>query len=273
MDATGHQKPQPRRCARDRATVRRADARSYHRRGMAAIAGCVGLSRGDRIAQLTRALECMAPRGGGETRVWELPSCALAVAFNQGHAQGALIQTHNPEVCIAVDGLIFNEDELSEEFGLQRQTGIDALARLYRLAGPALMQKLDGNFAIALWDEPNSMLILARDDVGSKPLHYAINGSTLLFASDIRGLRRLDDFRVQPDVQAIDDYLTTTYVAPPRTLVAGVTQVRHGQYLAFRQGRMIEECTYIKPATHTFTSGSGEDWSRELERLLLSSVS
>src|SRR5437773_6950979 len=199
---------------------------------MAAIAGCVGLSRGDRIPQLTRALECMAPRGGGETRIWESPSCALALAFNQGHAQGAFIQ--NPDVCMVVDGLIFNEDRLTEEFGLQPQSGIDALARLYRLAGPGLIPKLDGNFAIALWDEPNSMLVLARDPVGSKPLHYAINNSTLLFASDIRGLRRLDDFRVQPDVQAIDDYLTTTYVAPPRTLVAGVSQVRHGQYLAFR---------------------------------------
>src|SRR5205807_1741623 len=112
---------------------------------------------------------------------------------------GKLIRTNHPVVCIAIDGLIFNTMELVREFCIQQQEGIDTLLHLYRLLGADFISKLRGNYALAIWDETEDTLVLGRDSIGNKPLHYALTKSSVIFASDLRALRPLNDFRIDAD--------------------------------------------------------------------------
>ena len=91
-------------------------------------------------------------------------------------------------------------------------------------------------------------------------------------ASEIRGFRAFDGFRFKPDFQTIDNYLAYSYAIPPRTLALDIKQVRHGEYIIFNKGRLVNESIFVRPATRILTSGNEKEWATELERQLSASV-
>ncbi|HYN44677.1 MAG TPA: hypothetical protein VER35_01630, partial [Candidatus Limnocylindrales bacterium] len=70
----------------------------------------------------------------------------------------------------------------------QSHSDTEVLLHLYRLEGAAMLSRLRGMFAIAIWDEREQSLFLARDHFGIKPLYYADNGKTIRFASQVKAL-------------------------------------------------------------------------------------
>jgi asparagine synthase (glutamine-hydrolysing) len=241
---------------------------------MAAISGYLSLSgEPPSNRRIRSSLAHMSSRGGTESDVFMSQKIGLGISFNKTHAQGKLIRTNDPVVCIAIDGLIFNAMELVREFCIRQQEGIDTLLHLYRLLGLDFISKLRGNYALAIWDETEDTLVLGRDSIGNKPLHYALTKSSVIFASDLRALRPLNDFRIDADFRAIDDFLSLTYVPPPRTLARGIREVGHGRYIVIRNGKIICERLYSTPPASTFKGGTENVWAEELEELLVSSVS
>ncbi len=103
------------------------------------------------------------------------------------------IFNENRKIAVVFNGEIYNFLELKKELqdqGHQFSTNTDTevLVHLYEEEGERFLEKLNGMFALALWDEDQKKLILARDRLGQKPLYYSFQNNTLIFASELKSL-------------------------------------------------------------------------------------
>ncbi|HET7572835.1 MAG TPA: asparagine synthase (glutamine-hydrolyzing) [Gaiellaceae bacterium] len=127
------------------------------------------------------------------------------------------------DVTAVFNGELYNYAELREELTAAghrvRGTGdTPVLPHLYEEHGAAFVERLDGMFAIALWDAPRERLLLARDRLGKKPLVWTrLDDGTLAFASELKALLAVPGVRAEPDLAALDAYLALQYVPGDRT--------------------------------------------------------
>jgi asparagine synthase (glutamine-hydrolysing) len=151
------------------------------------------------------------------------------------------ITNEDGSVVVVCNGEIYNYRELAEGLrarGHRFRSGsdVEVLVHLYEERGPDFVRLLRGMFAFALWDERKRRLVLGRDRLGIKPLHFTSDGHRLLFASEIKALlvggaeRRLD-------LEALHHYLTLSYVPAPWTVYAGVHKLLPGHLLIVEGGQ------------------------------------
>jgi asparagine synthase (glutamine-hydrolysing) len=91
--------------------------------------------------------------------------------------------------------------------------------------GPAFFEKLNGMFAIGAWHKPTKTLWLSRDRYGIKPLYYWFKNGVLLFASEIKSFMQHPSFKVEVDLDALNEYFTFQNLFTYRTLFKGVTML------------------------------------------------
>src|SRR5207249_149240 len=96
-----------------------------------------------------------------------------------------------------------------------------------------MIERLNGMFAFALLDRRKASLLLARDRMGIKPLHYAIDGERFVFASELKALLQDTALRKGIDPVALDEYLEYEFVPSPRSIVRGVNKLRPGHTLSW----------------------------------------
>jgi asparagine synthase (glutamine-hydrolysing) len=97
-------------------------------------------------------------------------------------------------------------------------------------------------FAIALWDRAHDRLVLARDRIGKKPLHYvSLPDGSLAFASELKALLLLPRLRRELDPQALDAYLALQYVPGVETGVAGIRRLAPGHILVWENGAVTTQ--------------------------------
>jgi len=119
---------------------------------------------------------------------------------------------------------------------LTTHTDTELLPHLWEDFGEGMFDKLRGQFAIALWDERNQRLVLARDRFGICPLFWAGRDGWLLFASEIKGLLASGLVDARPDLRGIDQVFTYMSLPGPLTCFAGVQQLRPGWLLDVQRG-------------------------------------
>lgn len=143
-------------------------------------------------------------------------------------------------IALVQNGEIFNHVELRAE--AQRRgvrfhsdhSDTEVLLRLYEREGLGFLPRLNGMFAIAIWDgrDPeNPRLHLVRDRIGVKPLFVHDDGRQVLFGSEIKAVLTALPGRPALDLPALQHYLAYNYVPPPFTLFAGVRHVMPGTVL------------------------------------------
>lgn len=145
-------------------------------------------------------------------------------------------------VCIVFNGEVYNFRELRT--GLERdghtfqtQSDTEVVLQGYLRDGEGIFNRLDGMFAIAIWDRRSSSLLLARDRFGEKPLYYTHNGKRLLFGSELKSLLQAPDCPREVDDDALRAYHTYGYVPCPLTVFAGVHKLPPAHYLRYRDGK------------------------------------
>jgi asparagine synthase (glutamine-hydrolysing) len=152
------------------------------------------------------------------------------------------MQTEDGRFVIAFNGEIYNYKELREELeraGVQFKTHSDTevILQLHAKFGDAVVARLNGIFAYAIWDKQQRRLFLARDRAGIKPLYYCKSSLGVAFASEIKSLFASGIVQPRLDQSRVAEYLVFRQVAGPQVLFADVDVLPPGHTLEVLQGR------------------------------------
>lgn len=145
-------------------------------------------------------------------------------------------------VQVVFNGEIYNYRELRTELAAHghsfaSDSDTEVIVHAYEQWGVGSFGRLNGIFAIAIWDAEQDKLVLARDHLGVKPLFYSSEGSRLVFGSELKPLLTL-----LPAVPAIDPtsvalYLRYQYVPTPRSIFSGVEKLAPAHYIQIQRGQ------------------------------------
>jgi len=189
---------------------------------------------------LERMTRLLAHRGPDDAGYLEQGSVAL------GHRRLSIIDLseagHQPmanddqSVWIAYNGECYNYRELARALKaqgalLRSQSDTEVLLRLYEREGERFLQKIEGMFALAIWDARRQTLIVARDRIGVKPLFYYSDRRHFLFASEMKALLADPAVPCELDVSALGDFFHLLSIPDPRSVLKGVAKLMPGHYL------------------------------------------
>ncbi len=174
------------------------------------------------------------------------------------------------------NGELYNFKELRRELesrGHLFRTRSDAeiLPHLYEERGAGLVDPVNGMFGLAVWDEKERSLVLARDRMGEKPLYYARAGKSFLFGSELKAILAHPEVVRRIDRSSLAKYLAHDYVPAPHTIIEGVAKLEPGQLLVWRAGRLEKKNYWDLPRAAEAYVGE-EEAASELLRLLEKSV-
>ena len=133
-------------------------------------------------------------------------------------------------IWIVFNGEIYNFQELKEDLEkkghrFKSRSDTETIVHLYEELGEGVVEKLRGMFAFAIWDRRKQELFLARDRVGKKPLHYWTDGRTFRFGSEIKAITEDPQVPREPDLEALDHYLSFGYCPSPETAFKGIRKL------------------------------------------------
>src|SRR5712691_2089329 len=143
-------------------------------------------------------------------------------------------------VAVIQNGEIYNFKELRRDLEAKghrfsSSTDTEVLVHLYEELGESCFEKLEGMYAIAIWDEPRKRLLLARDRFGEKPLYYFEDKGSIAFASELRSFGHCPFFTNELDWASLDQFLTLGYILAPRSPFVRTQKLLPGHYLVFDQ--------------------------------------
>ena len=128
--------------------------------------------------------------------------------------------------------------------GSSSRTDTEAILHLYEEEGPDCVRRLEGMFALAIWDGRRRELFLARDRVGVKPLYFAHQPGGLVFGSEIKALLEHPAVGRDLDEAAFFDYLTFAFTPPPATMYRGISKLAPAEWMIVRSDGSIERARY-----------------------------
>jgi asparagine synthase (glutamine-hydrolysing) len=227
-----------------------------------ALAGVFAPRTAHAATALAARLELALAPDGTARRLEDGP---LALAWTQGGAPGVHVLADG--VACVLDGHVYNLAELAGE---PVADAASALARLYARHGVDLLPRLRGDFALVLWDRDAGTGLLARDQLGGRPLHVHRMGDSLAFASELRNLARLLPATPAPDEQAFEHWLSTSTHAGDRTLLRGVHTLEPAHYVELSRGGASAPRRYWEPAFRG--PAGGDDAVAAVSRALVRAV-
>ncbi len=178
---------------------------------------------------------------------------------------------------IVYNGEIFNYIELRAELEqrghrFSTQTDTEVVLHLYEDEGPACLQRLNGQFALAIWNTRKRSLFLARDRVGIRPLFYTLQRSQLIFGSEVKSIFGSGKVSAAINPQALREVFTFWSAQSPRTIFAGVQELPPGHYLLAEDGRIALRSYWQLEMIPEAPERSAEACCEELETLLIDST-
>ena len=217
---------------------------------MCGICGRLAVGNGERtdrsvLDEMVRRLTHRGPDGNGVyvSGPIALGHTRLSIIDLESGAQP--LANEDESIWVVFNGEIYNYAELREQLigrghRFRTHSDTEVLVHLYEDLGDSFVTRLDGMFALAIWDANSRRLFCARDRVGIKPLYYAVTDDAFIFASEIKSL--LADPAVQRtiDQQAIDNFFQFTYIPGERTLLKAVRKLAPGHFLSVKNGEVVQ---------------------------------
>jgi asparagine synthase (glutamine-hydrolysing) len=187
------------------------------------------------------------------------------------------IANEDRSVWTVYNGEIFNFPVLRDELQAKghvfaTRSDTEVIVHLYEEHGPEFVTRLNGMFAIALWDKPRRRLVLARDRLGIKPLHYFVQGRRLYFASEIKALLRAGCSR-ELDFEALSQFFSFEYIPAPRSIFRSVAKLLPGHRLVLQDGRLrVDRYWDVRFPGRAGGGHSEAEYAEEIYRRLRESV-
>jgi asparagine synthase (glutamine-hydrolysing) len=249
---------------------------------MCGIAGLINFDRSEPVERetLVRMTRSIAHRGPDDEGFYIAGPVGLGfrrlsiIDLSGGHQP---MCNEDETLWIVLNGEIYNFKQLRPELirrghRFKTESDTETILHLYEEHGVDCVKHLRGMFAFAIWDGRRKRLFAARDRLGQKPLYYVQRDGELLFASEIKALLAVDPGLRQPDLAALDEYLTLRLISPPRSMFKEVRKLPPAYYLTFdyETGLRIER--YWDLRYEPKWSGSDEDLIDELEERLVDCI-
>jgi asparagine synthase (glutamine-hydrolysing) len=174
---------------------------------------------------------------------------------------------------IVYNGEVYNFPELRPELEnrghrFYTKTDTEVIIHLYEEMGAECVTKLRGMFGLAIYDKVKRKLILARDRLGKKPLHYALHKGNLYFGSEIKSILAAAPELAEVNSQGLLEYLYYGYVPEPITAFVGIHKLPSGHLLEFEDGKIHIRQYWDLPEYNTHPPKSEEECLEELEQRL-----
>jgi asparagine synthase (glutamine-hydrolysing) len=254
---------------------------------MCGIAGLI-VSNGsseEHLPRLRAMTDAVRHRGPDDTGVEVVHEEGAFVAF--GHRRLAIIDLsaagHQPMLDAATgnritfNGEIYNYRELRRELEEQghvfhTQTDTEVILKAYASWGADCFKQLRGIFGLGIWDESARTLLIARDQLGVKPVYYWQGGQSLIFASEVRALLASDLLPRRLDFNGLRSYLVYGSVQEPYTLVQGVQSLLPGHTLMWQDGKIKTERYWRLPAPEETLDTPPADYLEQIKALLKEAI-
>jgi asparagine synthase (glutamine-hydrolysing) len=231
---------------------------------------------------LLRMISAIRHRGPDECGILVAPqiglaSARLSIIGIKGGTQP--IGNEDGSLWIVFNGEAFNYIELKAELAqkghrFRTQTDTEVVLHLFEEYGPACLNKINGQFALAVWDSRRQEIFLARDRVGIRPLHYYANAKVFLFASEIKSIFQHPAVPRAIDLEALAQIFTLWTTVTPRTAFQDVHELPPGHYMRVSKDRIQIERFWDLPGRNETDSEtpSFENTMEELRELLTDSI-
>ncbi|MCB0253738.1 MAG: asparagine synthase (glutamine-hydrolyzing) [Anaerolineae bacterium] len=153
------------------------------------------------------------------------------------------LSNEDGSIWIVYNGEVYNFPELRSELETRghrfaTNTDTEVIVHLYEEMGERCVTRLNGMFAFAIWDARHSRLMLARDRLGKKPLHYAFTDNNLIFASEIAAILEDPQMPRQVNYVALQQYLRLWYVPGPLTMLQGIRKLPPAHWMLVEGGKV-----------------------------------
>src|SRR5215470_14607597 len=187
------------------------------------------------------------------------------------------IHNEDQSIWLVYNGEIYNFPELRQglvERGHTFYTHSDTevIIHLYEEMGADCVKKLRGMFGLALYDERKGSLLLARDRLGKKPLHYALHEGRLYFGSEIKAILAVAPELASVDPEGLLQYFYFGYIPDPYTAFKAIHKLPPGHLLEYGNGKISVRQYWDVPEYGTHPPISEEECLEELEKRLQEAV-
>ena len=240
---------------------------------MCGIAGFAGKFPAELLERMNGV---QAHRGPDDAGLFHDPVAAIGLAHRRLSILDVSSAGHQPmsdpsgRVTIVYNGEIYNFRELRAELegdgtSFRSRSDTEVLLQLYLRHGAAMLERLNGIFAFALWDAETRRLLLARDGLGVKPLYLGATPRGLLFASELKALLEEPTLPRELDPLALHHHLAYQWCPAPRTMLAAVRKLPPGHAIEIRDGREVRRWSfYDLPYRGDVRAGDDASLAREV---------
>ena len=246
--------------------------------------GIAGFNGGFTLDALKRMGERIAHRGPDGSGFFHAPEHNVGLAHRRlsiidlSPTGSQPMSDASSKVAIVFNGEIYNFRELraelvSDGYSFRGHSDTEVLLNLYLLCGEAMLQRLNGVFAFAVWDERTRSLFVARDGLGVKPLYYAKTNVGVVFASELKALLVNPEIKREIDPNAVLMHLTYLWCPAPFTILKGVRKLPPGHAMQLRDGEIQRQWKFYElPYDQAIANISAEEAARQVEQAVRTAV-
>jgi asparagine synthase (glutamine-hydrolysing) len=245
---------------------------------MCGIAGIVSTAAGQRVeaAAIHRMCQTIVHRGPDDEGIFVKDGTGFGmrrlsiIDLAGGHQP---VFNEDRSVWVVFNGEIYNFLQLRSELQslghrFSTQSDTEVIVHLYEEMGRDCVDQLRGMFAFALYDERRRKVLIARDRLGEKPLHYSFDGQRLLFGSEIKAILAVAPELAQVDRQALRQYILFGYIPDPATSFRNIKKLAPGHLLELEGGKLSLSQYWDLPRYGTHSPASEEECLEQLEHRL-----
>lgn len=235
-----------------------------------------GAGVAERIGVATDALRHRGPDQSDTYHSGDVALGAVRLKIIDLHGGDQPFFSDDFNTVIVFNGEIYNHAEIRADLealghNFTSRCDTEVVLRAFLQWDTACFPRLRGMFAIALWNERDQRLVLARDRVGVKPLYLYRSGTQLYFASELKSLFAHDEIPRELDLNALNYYLALNYVPAPFTLVKGIEKLAPGHWLEWQSGNIRSE-SFWKPRFQRDSRWTMDSATEALDQLMKDSV-
>jgi asparagine synthase (glutamine-hydrolysing) len=236
------------------------------------------LNKAESNLKASRALARISHRGPDAQAVTQksfatIGHCRLSIIDLVASAQP--MEDLSNRYTLSYNGEIYNykevRKELESKWQFKTQGDTEVLLAGLIIYGSKFLQKLEGMWAFALWDDKNKSLMLARDRLGKKPLYYQGGGEYFYCASELPALSCLIDSSLEEDLDSSADYFRYGFYLPGHTAYKNIHEVLPGHILTWSFGKDLKQEPYWSLPITAY-AGTNQQAQQELNEILTSAI-